>query len=98
MNKREEFEKMLSRATPVNHTELYAALDDVIDEAYDDGYNEGFDEAEARELAASKGKVSERLRERLTYLQLGGGFHRETTGDLYIQGFLDAMATLGVKP
>jgi hypothetical protein len=34
--------------------------------------------------------------ERLRYLEHGGEWHRETTGDLYVQGFKDALKTLGV--
>lgn len=64
---------------------------------YDKAYNHGYAKGK-RDAGIALESPAGKLRERLNYLKLGGGFHRETTGDLYIQGFLDAMATLGVKP
>ena len=60
--------------------------------AYDEGYNAGFIEGEAR---TEEFEVEEALA-RYVYLQNGGEWHRETTGDLYVQGFKDALKTLGV--
>lgn len=58
----------------------------LLDEGYKFGYAAGL---KARpEIKDAK--------ERLAYLQNGGEWHRETTGDLYVEGFKDALKTLGV--
>ena len=56
------------------------------DEAYNSGYRKGREDSVP---------VKEGI-ERLRYLEHGGEWHRETTGDLYVQGFKDALKTLGV--
>lgn len=67
------------------------------DEGYDEGYEDGLRDgnAEAREDADPPLPVEDALT-RLAYLQTGGEWHRETTGDLYVEGFKDALKTLGV--
>lgn len=66
------------------------------DEGYDEGYEAGFKEAEDAAEDAAKEIYVEAAEARLAYLQNGGEWHRETTGDLYVEGFKDALKTLGV--
>ena len=67
------------------------------DEGYDEGYEDGLrdGEAEAKEDLPPQLPVEDALT-RLAYLETGGEWHRETTGDLYVEGFKDALKTLGV--
>ena len=62
------------------------------DEGYDKGYEAGKNEMPVLKL----------LQERLHYFQVGGRFGCEPgverDADSYIDGFRDAMKTLGVKP
>lgn len=59
------------------------------DEGYEMGFKSGFNTRKDSEPAKDALK-------RLHYLEHGGEWHRETTGDLYVQGFKDALKTLGV--
>lgn len=58
----------------------------LFDKAYDKGYRKGREDS----VPVKAGLT------RLAYLEMGGEWHRETTGDLYVQGFKDALKTLGV--
>lgn len=68
---------------------IYAALE----EAEEAGFNKAVQEIASGEYEHPR--VTEALK-RLAYLQTGGEWHREATGDLYVEGFKDALKTLGV--
>ena len=71
--------------------------EEAIEEALEEAEEAGFNDA-VREIASGEYEhplVTESLK-RLAYLQNGGEWHRETTGDLYVEGFKDALKTLGV--
>ena len=88
----DEFKKQL---TEEQREDFEALLDDAYQEGNEDGYNEGlYDGASDDDYGNAEGV----LKERLAYLSLGGEWQRETTGDLYLRGFMDAMETLGFKP
>lgn len=61
---------------------------------YDKAYNSGY--AKGHRDATEESEDKKAALDRLNYLQSGGGWHRETTGDLYVQGYIDALKTLGV--
>jgi hypothetical protein len=91
MNKREKLQQVLEAS------DAGWVFEEPIEEALEEAEEVGFNDA-VREIANGEYAhplVTEAL-ERLAYLQNGGEWHRETTGDLYVQGFKDALKTLGV--
>ena len=86
----DEFKKQL---TEEQREDFEALLDDAYQEGNEEGYEDGL-----KEGRSDYGNAEGVLKERLAYLSLGGEWQRETTGDLYLRGFMDAMETLGFKP
>jgi hypothetical protein len=67
--------------------------------AYDDGYDDGVeDQRERAEHEADQSVALEAIQARYEYLRKSGQWQRETTGDLYVRGFEDAMKVLGLLP
>lgn len=59
---------------------------------FDKAYNRGY--AEGKKSVPS----FEAIQARYEYLRKSGQWQRETTGDLYVRGFEDAMKVLGLLP
>ena len=90
----DEFKKQL---TEEQREDFEALLDDAYQEGNEEGYEDGLKEGRS-DYGADYGDAKDVLKARLAYLSLGGEWQRETTGDLYLRGFMDAMETLGFKP
>lgn len=63
---------------------------------FDRSYNRGY----AAGYASGKESVPslEAIQARYEYLRKSGQWQKETTGDLYVRGFEDAMKVLGLLP
>ena len=79
--------------------ELHARFDDLLSNVADEYSDRGFNEA-VREIANGTftHPALEDIQARYEYLRKSGQWQRDTTGDLYVRGFEDAMKVLGLLP